>query len=272
MVKTVKLGVEVIDGRIWGFRIPSCGAPSDTPVNAVLRWVLEQVNFGNWECAEDSKGRVTWLTIGSAAAANADVTTLEEVADNMRVRFRAINFAGIFARGREEGFRPEYSTLAEKVRMTATEAAYDNTETHYAFELLDILERIRAKTFVFTSPPIHGMAAPEVVSLLREATRAYLFNLRRSCVSLCRALLEKALRDRVSDTDLLNERFQSKKGELECLINIAARRSVLTPRLSKRAHAIRKAGNQALHGTEPGDEDAWGVLLDTRGVIEAVCS
>ena len=44
--------------------------------------------------------------------------------------------------------------------------------------------------------------------------------LRRSCVSLCRALLEAALRERVNLGELLTERMQSKKGELECLINL----------------------------------------------------
>lgn len=156
--------------------------------------------------------------------------------------------------------------------MTATEAGYDNTEMYYAFDLLDILARIRANTFVFTSPAIHGAAVPEVVPLLREATRAYLFNLRRSCVSLCRARLEAALRGRVTSTDLLNERWQSKRGELECLIKIAGRQSILTPKLCKQADAIRKSGNAALHGKEPTDADAWGVLLDTRAVVEAVCS
>jgi hypothetical protein len=258
MAKTVKFGVEVVDHRVWGFVSPSCGDPSETPVNEVLRWILEQLNFGNCEYSQDGNGRVTSLTIGSDAADDADTVTVEEVADYVRSRLQAVNVAGVFARGREEGLRPEASNIAETVRMTATDAAYNNTEKHYAFEFFDILARIRASTFIFTSPPIHGTAAPAVVALLREA--------------LCRALLEAALRDRVNPSELLSERWRTKKGELECLINIGTRRRILTPKLSEQAHAIRKAGNQALHGKEPADAAAWGVLLDTRAVVEVLCS
>jgi hypothetical protein len=120
-----------------------------------------------------------------------------------------VNFAGVFARGREEGLRPEDSSIAETIRMTATDGAYNNTEMHYSFEFFDILACIRASTFIFTSPLIHGTAAAAVVALLREATRAYLFNLRRSYVSVCRALLETALRARVNPSELLSERWRT---------------------------------------------------------------
>jgi hypothetical protein len=272
MAKTVKFHVEVVNRKVWGYLHPSSGDPSDTPINEVLRWIVEQINFGNWQCTADDAGRITSLIIGATAAADDDNTTVEQVAEKVRSRLRSLNFAGIFARGREEGVEPQNSALAETVRMNANDAGYNNTEIHYAFELLDILERVRANSFVFTSPPIKGIARQEVVALLREATRAYLFELRRSCVSLCRALVEAALRDCVNPSDLLNERWKSKKGELECLINVAARCGVLTPKRCGQAHRVRQAGNNALHGGEPTDEATWAILLDTRAVVEAVCS
>ena len=270
MAKTIKFTVEVVDGKIWGRVRRSSGDPAAAPINEVLRWIVEQLNFGNFASTPDRKGDNTSLVIGSAAAHDADGATVESVKADVQTRLRAVNFAGLFARAREEGIEPSTAPLSETIRMTATDAAYDNTELHYAFELLDILARIRAHSFVFASPPIKGIAPAAVVNLLREATRAYLFNLRRSCVSLCRALLEAALRQRVNPTELLNERFKSKKGELECLINVSARRGALTPKLCKQAHAVRQAGNNALHGHEPSDETAWAVLVDTREIVEVV--
>ena len=272
MGKTIEFTVEVVDGKVWGRLRRSSGNPAETPINELLRWVVEQINFGNWVCTPDDKGDVTSLVIGAAAAEDAEETTIETVTADVRARLFSVNLAGVFARGREEGIEPSGAGRAETVRMTATDGAYANTELHYTFELLDILARIRGHSFVFTSPPIKGIASADIVTLLREATRAYLFNLRRSCVSLCRALVEATLRGHVSPTELLNERWQSKKGELECLINVSARCGLLTPRLSKQAHAVRKAGNRALHGSEPADDDAWAVLLDTRAVVESVCS
>jgi hypothetical protein len=103
-----------------------------------------------------------------------------------------------------------------------------------------------------------------------EATRAYLFGLNRSCVSLCRALLEAALHERVDMTQLLQDRLQDrsrpKKGELESLINLGVR--TLGADALEKAHLIRKAGNDAMHGKEPSDDDAWAVLLDTREILE----
>jgi hypothetical protein len=257
---------------VWGFLRPSCEDPGEAPLHEVLAWVLEQLNLGNWLVTRDQNGRGTSLTIGLAAASDADTTSVEEVAENTRRRLLVLNIVGLFAKGREEGVEPQHSGTAEEVRMTATAAAYTNTEFHYAFELVDLLRRIRENSFVFTAPPIQGIAGTDVVALLKEATRAYLFRLQRSCVSLSRALIEAALRERVDASEVLNERLQSKKGDLECLINVAARRRILTPKLSERAHRIRIAGNRGLHGSEPSDTEAWGVLLDTRAVVEAVCS
>jgi hypothetical protein len=111
--------------------------------------------------------------------------------ERVRTRLAAVNFAGVFARAREEGIDPSTHDLAERVRLTSTEeGGYRNTEMHYAFELLDILAGIRRSTFVFKAPPIAEVAAPEVLAILREATREYLLNQMHACVSLCRSLVE----------------------------------------------------------------------------------
>ena len=273
MTKTTKFTVEVVDGKVWGRLSRSSGDPEEAPINEVLRWIVEQINFGNFLWRPDGHGDVTSLVIGSAAAADATDVTIEAVKEKVERRLGSVNFAGVFARAREGGIEPSGTVLAEEIRMNATAGGYGNTEIHYAFELLDILARIRAHSFVFTSPPIKGVASPEVAVLLREATRAYLFDLPRSCVAFCRALLEEALKDRVNATELLNEQYHTKRGELECLIRIGTRRGLLTAKLSKQATAIRKAGNWALHPRgkrKLADEDVWGVLLDTRAIVEAL--
>src|SRR5712691_5245717 len=149
MAKTVKFTVEVVDRKIWGRLRRSSGDPTEAPINEVLRWIVEQINFGNVACAPDREGDVTSLAIGSAAAGDADDVTVESVKADVLSRLRSVNLAGVLARAREEGIEPSGATLAETIRMTATDGAYDNTELHYAFELLDILARIRAHSFVF---------------------------------------------------------------------------------------------------------------------------
>ena len=118
--------------------------------------------------------------------------------------------------------------------------------------------------------PLKGRLPESVSRLLGEATRAYLFALNGSCVSLCRALLEATLKERVDRTELLQamlqDRFGKKKGQLECLIDLGVR-SLGSDALEK-AHRTRIAGNEAIHGGEPPDGKAWAVLLDTREVLE----
>lgn len=37
MARTVNFKVEVIDGKVWSYIKPSCGDPSDEPINELLR-------------------------------------------------------------------------------------------------------------------------------------------------------------------------------------------------------------------------------------------
>jgi hypothetical protein len=156
--------------------------------------------------------------------------------------------------------------MAETARLSASENAYMNTDFYYAFELADILHRIREKTFLLVNVPLRGKLPEPVSKLMGEATRAYLFRLNRSCVSLCGGLLEAALREQVDASELLQERFGTKKGELECLVNLGVK--TLGSRALERAHGIRRARNDAMHGTEPSDDAAWATLLDTREILE----
>src|SRR5207245_7402617 len=133
-----------------------------------------------------------------------------------------------------------------------------------------VLERIASVSFVFEAPPIKTRAGPGVIALLKEATRAYLFGLGRSCVCVCRALLEAALREGVSEREVLQERLDTKRGDLECLIGLAVKGGRLSNTLAEKAHTVRQAGNRALHGTNPSDHRAWDVLQDTRTIVSAL--
>jgi len=121
MAKTLKFTVEVVDEKIWGHLKRSAGDPAETPISDVLRWVVEQISFGNWACAPDGRGDVTTIVLGAAAAASEGDTTVDAVKMDIESRLRSVNFSGLFARAREEGIAPSDYGLAETVRMTATE-------------------------------------------------------------------------------------------------------------------------------------------------------
>ena len=79
--------------------------------------------------------------------------------------------AGVFATARERGVEPEHEALAEEVVRLANENGKANTVLHYAYKLVDILERISKRTWVFDAPPIVGRAEPQTLDLLQEADR-----------------------------------------------------------------------------------------------------
>jgi hypothetical protein len=272
-MSTLKYTVTKREEGLWGYVEPPLINFDDAGINEVLRWVLEQLNFGQYIRACDSEGRLTSLTFGLPAAADPENLTPEEYSEQLRSRLTSVNLAGIFARAREEGVSPKDFDLSETVRLTATDGAYHNTEMYYAFQLLEVLAGIRESTFVFATPPIGGIAKPEVGAILREATRAYLFKQMRSCVTLCRALVEAALKSRVAkeEVDAENRRTGDYMGGLERSIGIAVDRGILSAEMGDQAHSIRRFGNKVLHDArEPESERVWAALLDTRAIVEAV--
>ena len=268
-MRTVTCRIEIIDGRAWA-RLSSSRAPGSARIAELLRWMVEQLHLGNFDDTVSDDGSLTSLVLGSAAAPPVDDAGLDDIAAHAKDRALSVSVAGIFAKSREEGVEPQHAAFVKRAHEAAAIGAHDNTSLHYALELVEVLDRIEKVSFVFDSPPIKTRAAPGVILLLREATRAYLFGLSRSCVCVCRALLEAALRERVSDAELRDERVRTKKGDLESLISIAERHHRLPSALVLKAHAIRRAGNQALHGTRPNDERAWEFLQDTRAIVTAL--
>ena len=257
------------EGRGWWPYSERIDSPPQTPLYSVLRWILNQLNRG---CAEfigegDNPSAHT-VVLGQRAAYYSSV---KEASEEAQKRSLAVNFAGIFAKARERGVEPEYEELVKKAVRSASENAKMNTEFHYAFELVDILERISDKTFVFDAPPIMGRAEPQTLDLLQEATRCYLFGLHRACVAVCRTALEDSLKQRVPSTRLLEEGMQGgKAGELEKLINAAVRARVLPRELSRTAHDIRQRANDVLHKADRDVPDPWQLLLDTRTIVKAI--
>ena len=188
------------------------------PLYSVLRWILDHLNAG---CAsfigEGDDQLAHSVVLGQMASSEA--SSAEEAVKEVTQRHLAVNFAGVFATARERGVEPEYEDLAEKAKLLATVNAKMNTDFHYAYQLVDILERISNKTSVLDAPPIVGRAGPQTMDLLQEATRCYLFGLHRACVAVCRTVLEDSLKQRVPAQSLLEEGMQSgKAGDLERLI------------------------------------------------------
>jgi hypothetical protein len=275
-MKKIQMHIEVDGDQAWVFKDRACPCIPEAPLHGMLRWVLEQLHTGSCELETEEAGEVVTLIFGKAAAQTFEAPVREKAEEHFGRRYAALNIAGLFAHAREAGVEPKHADIVKQAHGMATphSAARMNTDFHYAFELTRILERIHEKTFVFTSPPIKGRVGDDVSRMVGEATRAYLFGLNRACISLCRALMEGALKERVRWEAVRDEQYQSpnEKGYLEALIDAAAKESVLNEAMKKVAHSIRRAGNAALHGPEPSDKFSWEILQGARALVEHVCA
>lgn len=173
MSDTVTVYVERTDEGFWTYLRRSAGELPGTSLHIVLKWVLEQLNFGHFENQRDSRGDVVSMMIGRAAARGP--ASDDEALEDANMRLFTVNANGLMAKSRESGITPEHAHLSKMVTQQSTDWGHRNTEFHYAFELVRVLARLNKKTFNLEAPPITGIAPASVVSYLSESTRCWLY-------------------------------------------------------------------------------------------------
>lgn len=260
MSKTIKIRIERTVGGFWSYIQRSPGELPCTPLFHILKWLLEQLNFGHYKAERDSSGDVVSLTIGKRSPVNAD--SADEVAQLNEQRLMAVNVAGIFAQAREGGIEPRHKDLSKQVSSQRTDWSERNTEFYHAFDLLKVLARINKKTFYLEAPPVKDSAPTSVLSYLQESTRCWLYGFYGASVALSRACLEDSLRKVISPP----------VDSLESLINAAGRTGRLDGCMIQVAHSIRKTGNKFLHGHKVSEVDSRDAVDGMRSVIEHLFS
>ena len=276
-MRNVNFGMEEVGQSYWTYKQRSPGDPRSGPLYPVLKWIVEQLNLGNFEVAFDEDKEVVGITLGRDAIPK--VSSKDAVLEHARSRFMTVSLAGAFAKAREEGVEPQFDGLSKKVTLNANEQAYTNTELHYAHELVNVLGRIRKKTFILSAPPIVGKVPEKLIWYLGEATRCFLYGLHRACIALCRACLEQALSVKVKGTKegavALIEYRQThpKEGGLECLIAVSNNLGYLGDDIwINQADNIRERGNTILHRETVKEENSNETLRDLRGILEHLFS
>lgn len=159
----------------------------------------------------------------------------------------------------------------------------DEIEARYAREVVGKLRKIvrRASRLDKISPPRQPSGPLE--RYFQEAHDCYLYGFHVACVVLCRALLERALKESVDPNGALEKRTEQgyrKTGQraayIDALTAEAERRKILTDDRPELAIRVRKAGNEAIHNFEKFEREnregvskkAEEVLLDTRKILE----
>lgn len=254
-MRNITFHVKQTDDGYWTYIQKSPGDLAiGQPLYAVLQWIVEQLNFQMCRTETDEDGDIATLIIGEGASRHfASMENAEKQASGDLLR---VNVASVLANAREQGTEPEHVALVEQATITRTAWAELNTEFHYAFQLVEVLKRLRGATFNYSPPGIHGRAPLEVVYYLREATRCFLYGLLEASVALCRACLEEALKTKLYTSaqgiEMLmkepkkNDRGRP-RGDLERLISAAAGIQLLDGPSRILADRIRNHGNTVMH-------------------------
>ena len=263
MSRPVQIQVEQTRAGCWTYVQRSAGSLPETPLHQLLKWIIEQLNFGNFTATKDGRGDVVSLTLGRSAAAQRESAdaALAETHD----RLLAVSLAGLMAQSRESGIEPQHAGLSKAASQQITDWGRRNTEFHYATELLKTLGRLNKKTFNPEAPPITGLAPASVIAYLRESTRCWLYGFHGASVALSRACLEETLR-----TKLPTSKATAIPATLEYLVDRAKQQALLDDCMAETAHSIRKVGNRFIHGESITERESRDTLDAIRSIVEVV--
>jgi len=164
--------------------------------------------------------------------------------------------------GRESFSGVDLSTLQTRLGQLAPDFLRLQFDDYYTRHLLELIPKLVARTIRLSE--LAGVSQPtiRVEAYLREATRCYVFGFRQAAVTLSRAAVEHALRERVV------ERAGRSSHKLVDLIEGSRRIGLLDDARSQLATTVKLHGDQILHGGDVEDGEAWECLVAARGVLE----
>ncbi len=139
-------------------------------------------------------------------------------------------------------------------------------DARYARELVNLIPEVVLKASTLQDLEIQRVPRPTVLRYFDEAHKCYFFGLNRACVTLCRAMLEAALKELLGSNNLPNE-----------LLDLARERAILDGERVNAAQRVFSAGNSAVHREDffnqrYSDSDVEDILLHTRKILEDLYS
>ena len=176
---------------------------------------------------------------------------------------------------RGEILSKDLQVIAEALKFFSSE---DHAESGYALEMLcklrDMVDRGRkAVQEVHLLPNVPH----SVDNYMSEAASCFRYGFDLACVSLCRAALEAALKDRLKEKcgpkaimEWNNDKELWEEANLSKLIDKASRNDQVL-KFQEQAHEIRKAGNKCAHGKLNGEQvkrAALEVLVHSRLIVQ----
>lgn len=144
-------------------------------------------------------------------------------------------------------------------------------EDYYAYQMVDMLPQIVERAQALAVTIVKNKPSKDIVFILREAFKSYIYGLNVACICICRCVLEQLLEESLKDkkNKLVSLGFYRRpdgreKGKFEILIERALHEKILDSPGSVIAKRIVRRGNEAAHDGKASDREATKVLSDIQ--------
>lgn len=144
-------------------------------------------------------------------------------------------------------------------------------EDYYAYQFVDMLPQVVERAQGLAALVVKKNPTSEIVFILREAFKSYVYGLHVACICICRCVLEQLLEESLKDkkNKLVSIGFYRRadggvKGKFEILIERALHEKIIDLPGSVIAKRIVKRGNKAAHDGKASEREATKVLSDIQ--------
>lgn len=144
-------------------------------------------------------------------------------------------------------------------------------EDYYAYQFVEMLPQIVGRAQSLTALVVKNKPSEEIVHILREAFKSYIYGLYVACICICRCVLEQLLEEKLKDKPVPIGIYRRpdgrEKGKFEALIHRALHEKILDLPGSAIAKRIIKRGNDAAHDGKASEREAGKVLSDIHVLL-----
>lgn len=107
---------------------------------------------------------------------------------------------------------------------------------------------------------------------LSRLGRCYIWGFYPECIILCRAVIDTAFRDTITDEICEKHLGKTKNYQFKMLdrIQAALKEGIINEDIKKLTDIVRERGNKAVHYQPDITKDVWGTICDTVAVLERI--
>jgi len=144
-------------------------------------------------------------------------------------------------------------------------------EDYYAYQLVDLLPQVVQRAQSLAASIVQHGPTDEIVHVLREAFKSYIYGLYVSSICVCRCVLEQLLEEKLKDRPIPIGIYRRpdgrEKGKIEALIDRALEAKVFDPQGCTIAKRVLRRGNNAAHDGKASEGEAAKVLSDIQVLL-----